>query len=1004
MGDVVCDLPGQDKEHIESVGDDDSDDAQPKASGYGNAELAKSVHEGQDQYTKSKMSVKAEKEEAGGDDTDKYACGTNEYTVQQGTGGTLWRLMWVEVGENLLPKEPINVKATLHGTAPTVTTSQPNKFMPPKPKASTLAPPTIKNLVIADATTKVPTASEAVVVASGSNAALVPGASSSSVQPASHVGHLLEEMHGMLQSIADPGRHSKWLHELPKVVVKETYLAHKGPPAKGDLEDGKEKQRGRGNWPSTLKNDIVEHGLDDFKMWLYRKQNKKEDHASNIVLNVGRALGALKIIGSEPEAEAKLTDVKALVAFYTSNEYLKFANMDLMHPKYGWTIKTIDALACYCQFHLYELAQKSIRSELGPWDEYSNVLHAFVKDLRGGFRKRCEDQRAQNIEKKKAEDLKKIKNLPQITTMQEAVHAGYIVLQHIATKWAGQPTMPSSVRALANACLCGGINLDTFMGRSMEWELLKYVHAKGQVDDKLDYIVCTQHKTSKTYGDLAKWLSPGLVEAIKCYMSLPRHDCDGNLLLPAQGGCNRISFASCLHTFCKKFLPAEKSYPTVNLVRKWLHTSLMKLTDTKDKLKEVMLLIDAHSKSVQDRHYWLREPEDDVKLAKLLVHTIFGATVPWPDQTQVAAFFEQTCASTMLLQETINGSGESLDEEAYNETKGEDDDDFDCLDWWEAAGDFFGIPKSDAVPLTNTIQPSASHPHEQQQLVLASDGGACEQRHETSSLGDNVPKQNTKKKCKGAKAKIEGQVKKSSKHCKKHKKKTHKKLAKRLNPLMLGKKRKAAGEDEVVQESVKEMKKEKIQEAASSSSSSCNQQLAKQADLVQQQFPLPQAKQDETDEAGVAKVEEGDMKKNAAASEVIQSIMKQYSKHLEKNLLQEGNMPGDDFFKALLFVLKKTGKVTDAITNKMLKKVVAAELSNPSPQPEAPAAPYEGKGRKKITKELDAFIVNSYLDAVEEHGPDGCKAASSSSSNSTVASCLLQLHATQMLQQLQLQP
>ena len=107
--------------------------------------------------------------------------------------------------------------------------------------------------------------------------------------------------------------------------------------------------------------------------------------------------------------------------------------MELMQPKFGWTIKTIDSLAIYCQFHLRELAQKSIRCEAGPWEEYSNVLHTFSKDIRGGIRKRCEEVRNDNLQKKYAEDLKAIKNLAPIPVLQTGVKKAYMTLQAISS-------------------------------------------------------------------------------------------------------------------------------------------------------------------------------------------------------------------------------------------------------------------------------------------------------------------------------------------------------------------------------------------------------------------------------------------------------------------------------------------------------------------------------------------------------------------------------------------
>eukprot|EP00974_Lingulodinium_polyedra_P075266 7293624-Lingulodinium_polyedra.AAC.1 len=45
-----------------------------------------------------------------------------------------------------------------------------------------------------------------------------------------------------------------------------------------------------------------------------------------------------------------------------------------------------------------------------------------------------------------------------------------------------------------------------------------------------------------------------------------------------------------------------------------------------------MTVIDAHGDRVQDKHYILKDPENDVLLAKKLVTTMLGQTVPWPSE------------------------------------------------------------------------------------------------------------------------------------------------------------------------------------------------------------------------------------------------------------------------------------------------------------------------------------------------------------------------------------
>eukprot|EP00971_Amphidinium_carterae_P019346 380864-Amphidinium_carterae.1 len=79
----------------------------------------------------------------------------------------------------------------------------------------------------------------------------------------------------------------------------------------------------------------------------------------------------------------------------------------------------------------------------------------------------------------------------------------------------------------------------------------------------------------------------------------------------------------------------DSTAPTVNLLRKMFHTSLMKLTADHQKLKELMMRLDGNSPATQQRHYCLRDPEDDVQLAQVLVHTVLGEPCTYPSGDQL---------------------------------------------------------------------------------------------------------------------------------------------------------------------------------------------------------------------------------------------------------------------------------------------------------------------------------------------------------------------------------
>ena len=115
------------------------------------------------------------------------------------------------------------------------------------------------------------------------------------------------------------------------------------------------------------------------------------------------------------------------------------------------------------------------------------------------------------------------------------------------------------------------------------------------------------------------------------------------------------------------------------------------LTDSKEKLKEVMVVLDAHSKKVRGTHYILRDPEDDVKLAKALVKACLGDTVAFPSDEQVQEYIAANPSFQECMQKAFDYEAGPKDE------VDEADDDLEC---WSAAK-CFGIrePKYEVTEL-----------------------------------------------------------------------------------------------------------------------------------------------------------------------------------------------------------------------------------------------------------------------------------------------------------------
>jgi len=442
--------------------------------------------------------------------------------------------------------------------------------------------------------------------------------SSSSANP-------LEMLSTIFQFVQGKQQEQKWKETLPTVTIKVDYLEKEGPPAKGDGVN-------RADWPRHLHADFVQH--PGFAEYLAEHKNKIGGNGKKTFNGVGRLLGFLEVTPHPSKPDLQVTDVEVLVALRTSGNHLKIMRSPLLGPQYGWASEAMSALAHYCTYHSRELTNRMATEDTAHFAAYKSVLRSLVDDLNRGYRKRCAESRATSMRKKQADDLKLLKQTD-VPTMQAAILEGYIALAAIEKRYGNRP-LDKKTRGRANACLAGGIALDTFPGRKMEWEALVYQYVMSVLNSHGDHLVCSDHKTAQTYGSIAKLLTSGLFLAFLCYSRLHRPGGCETFLVPATQGAPRVCLPTALRAWCSSHLGAGAPvWPTYNLVRKLFHRALHLLTEDKEKMKELMVVLDAHSKKVQGVHYILRDPSDDVVLAKQLVKSVLGETVVWPSAQQV---------------------------------------------------------------------------------------------------------------------------------------------------------------------------------------------------------------------------------------------------------------------------------------------------------------------------------------------------------------------------------
>ena len=264
------------------------------------------------------------------------------------------------------------------------------------------------------------------------------------------------------------------------------------------------------------------------------------------------------------------------------------------------------------------------------------------------------------------------------------------------------------MRSIANAIIVGCWHYDTFLGRKWEIEHALHSTVTEVLDTGAEYLVCTNHKTAKTYGNIVKYLTPGLREGMKVYNTLPRRDACTYFLHPVSPKSETVSAHHSLQTFNRLFLTGHAVSPTTNVIRKLFHKTLMKLTKNEDAMKDFMTVLDAHGRKVQDKHYCMRDPDDDLMCAKVLVKHVIGTPVAWP--TTEEASIEQPSADARLASPEF--AVDAVDENAESEY---DYDAFDDTDEHWQCGDIFGVLPLGQLPLLDC------EPHSElaEQVVLS---------------------------------------------------------------------------------------------------------------------------------------------------------------------------------------------------------------------------------------------------------------------------------------------
>ena len=475
-----------------------------------------------------------------------------------------------------------------------------------------------------------------------------------------------------------------WKDQLPCVSIRPTYINHKGVPAKADGGNVL-----RASWPKEFKQD-GKVKLDDFKMYLMNDLSKTEGEAKSVCLFIGRILGAMDCRKSQGLQMPALTSVEVWVAFcwHLLNDFMA---LPIMGRRYYWTQDMIAAMMKYSQFFIEKLQKKQLEQDDETFSKFEDTLQFAIGRMER-FSASCAKPAKARLNAKYKEDARDIEGMPTKEQMQAALQLAYLDANELVQNWSDESVMSCRDKRLKlNDIMAAAIQLDTFGGRVKEWFEAQIEMIEEILDSGDDCLACANHKTSHQYGDVGKYISPGVRGMMQLYRQVPRPPGCTTFFVTASGG--HMQFNHCLKRFAAAYFPADKVAPRVNLMRKWIHSYLVRATQTEQELKKLMVLVDKHSKAVQEKHYIIKDPRTDANLAKQIMLLVFpGGLVKWPSAAEVAAAMPG-------IRKRLYGTAAAS---AGEDGPGEDDEEEDELQYW-AWGDLFGVrepltPIPDATP------------------------------------------------------------------------------------------------------------------------------------------------------------------------------------------------------------------------------------------------------------------------------------------------------------------
>jgi hypothetical protein len=315
--------------------------------------------------------------------------------------------------------------------------------------------------------------------------------------------------------------------------------------------------------------------------------------------------------------------VGALQAVHQQGVFQGLLELPIFSSERSWTQKAVCSLEHYINFCLIVCVRNN-------HIEAQKFISLLQKDLLAGLKKRTSKSKKIASIGKNRSDCAKMKALPPIGDMKGMVKQAMLDLCTISKACDGRE-VTFGERLSANTCIVGIVYYNGFAGRSKEWEVMPAAHVAEQLAECKDFLVCPNHKTASTYGELGKYLAPGTLDAVKVYAALGSPS--GKFLVPPKETSTRVAVALMLKRFNKKYGPQYQN-ANVNLLRKWYHKEVVNPRNQNSVMK-FMARIDGHSEAVAQKVYKTSDPEQDALFGKHLVTAVLGDTVEFPSAQEI---------------------------------------------------------------------------------------------------------------------------------------------------------------------------------------------------------------------------------------------------------------------------------------------------------------------------------------------------------------------------------